>query len=159
MTKEIPLTQGKVALVDDDDYERLSMYKWNAANDGYASRAPAGRPRPVEFMHRVILNAPPDMQADHINGNRLDNRKVNLRLCTLTQNNRNRAKWSTATSSRYKGVSWSKQAQKWLAQITVDWRNRYLGIFLVEEDAARAYDAAAKQYFGEFARLNFPDER
>lgn len=91
---------------------------------------------------------------DHINGDTLDNRRSNLRLCTVSGNNHNRMKSKNNTSG-YKGVSWLKQNQKWRAYIKVNSKDKHLGCYLDKEDAARAYDKAAKEYFGEFARLNF----
>jgi hypothetical protein len=158
--KTIQLTRGKVALVDDCDYERLSMLEWCALKHPstfYAVKS--GRTatgRKMTYMHREILKPPHNMQCDHIDGNGLDNRRCNLRICTQAENLRNgRAR---AGSSRFKGVSWHKSGQKWLAQIKDDGKTIYLGLFPDETEAARAYDAAARELFGEFARPNFPEE-
>jgi len=158
--KKIPLTQGKIALVDDEDYERVSKFKWHAANEGgrwYAKRKlllseGRGRRKSVT-MHRFILDYP-DSLIDHISHKTLDNRRSNLRLCTAQQNFRNGLPRRN-TSSPYKGVCWHKVRKKWQAYIGDAYRNCYLGIFRSEVRAAKAYDKAAKEKFGEFAYLNF----
>lgn len=109
------------------------------------------------YLHRVIMNAPPGVEVDHINGDTLDNRRCNLRLCMRRENGRNQ-KPQMGRSSQYKGVSWRKQCQKWSAQIKVDGKQIHLGLFNEEVEAARAYDQAARELHGEFARLNFQEE-
>ena len=104
-------------------------------------------------MHRVIMDAPKGMHVDHINGNGLDNRRENLRLCTNSQNHMNR-KTHRDSSSKYKGVSWNKRNSKWQAYIGSGIKRKNLGYFASESDAAKAYDIKAKECFGEFARLN-----
>ena len=108
-------------------------------------------------MHRIILNAPKGTMVDHINGNGLDNRKENLRLCTTRENNANQKK-NRNNSSGYKGVAKASNCSKWRAYIRVDGVQRHLGNHNTPEEAARAYDAAAKKHFGEYAHLNFPDK-
>lgn len=145
--KAIPLTQGFEALVDDDDYPILAEHKWTTLTRRYAYRMVDRRSL---LMHRVLLNVPPDMEVDHINGDGFDNRRANLRIVSHAQNMRNIHK------SRYKGIRFSKQRNRWYAQITVNYKNIYLGTFQSDIAAALAYDVAARQYFGEFALLNFP---
>lgn len=146
MTKSISLTQGKNALVDDDDFDELNKVKWSF--DGqYAQRKVENK---TIRMHRVILDSP---QVDHIDGNRLNNQRANLRVCNHKQNQRNRKK-NKKMSSKYKGVSWHKQTEKWRARIQTDDGAVHLGLFDSEIDAAQAYDEAAKEHFGEFARTN-----
>jgi len=158
MTKEIHLTQGKVAIVDDDDYEWLSVWKWHYTNVGYAARdrsrtAPGGRKK--IFMHREIMNAPDGFEVDHVEPEmRLDNRRQNLRNCTHAQNMKNRKKSSRNTSG-YTGVYWNKGAKKWQAYIRADGKTLYLGLFENAEEAARVRDAKARELRGEFARMNF----
>lgn len=164
MSKQIELTQGRVAIVDDEDFERLSQWKWrylSAPNKrtGYAVRSAPRKtklkPRSAVLMHRDIIDAPRDTDVDHINSNNLDNRRRNLRLCTGTQNNGNQQKYRG--SSRYKGVSWHKNNQKWEADIQFEYKCFFLGLFDDEESAAQTYNEAALQHFGDFARLNIID--
>lgn len=148
--KEIPVSRGKFAIVDDDDYERLSKHKWYCNVYGYALRdITVSRKKSHIWMHRAVIDTPPGMDTDHINGNRLDNRKCNLRACSASENMRNRPKQTNNTSG-YKGVFWSKPAQKWRAQIVVNKKAMHLGLFVDPKDAYEAYKAAAEKYFGEF---------
>ncbi len=156
--KRIKLTQRKYASVDDCDFEWLSQWKWLYHN-GYAERnSPIvnGR-RGVIRMHRLIAETPFGMETDHINRNRLDNQRHNLRICTLGENQCNRGKYSNNTSG-YKGVFWHKASCRWRAQIKTDGKIIHLGLFDDVKDAAYAYDRAAKEYHGEFARPNFKGE-
>jgi hypothetical protein len=160
---EIPLTQGKVALVDARDYERISRIKWYANkihNTWYAlkngKRLPGGKKEKPILMHRLILNAPKGIQVDHKNGNGLDNRRRNLRLCTNQENHMNEQKHKRA-SSRYKSVCFCKQTERWSANIMRDGKRVWLGRHDTEEEAALTYDKAAKEIFGQFANLNFPE--
>lgn len=157
--KKIPLTQGKVALVDDEDYERVVQYKWNAhyhkpSGNWYARRTIDGLGRQIS-MHRFIMSAPAGSKVDHIDRDGLNNQRSNLRFATTAQNGANRAKGRNQTTSRYKGVHWYATVGKWKATIVVAQRTIFLGHFELEEDAAKAYDEAAIAHFGEFARTNF----
>lgn len=160
--KQIELTQGQIALVDDADFEELSKYKWQAnyfkhTNSFYATRhTPAIKGKHyVIYMHRQILGLErgDSRQADHINHITLDNRQSNLRICTRQQNEMNR-KPNRNTTSQYKGVCWDKARRKWRALIYLNGVSKHLGFFQDEEAAARAYNEAAKKYFREFAFLN-----
>ena len=161
MTKRIPLTRGKYAIVDDKDYEWLGQWRWYCDQDermGYAVRgATVNGKRTTLQMHRVILNLKKGEITDHINGNGLDNRRCNLRKCTPSQNMWNRRKPKNNTSG-YIGVDWHKRDKKWQARICRDRKQKHLGCFDDIEEAARAYDRAALELHGEFALLNFPDE-
>lgn len=153
MTKHISLGHGRYTTVDDEDYEFLSRWKWcyQPRGYGYAARS-SGRSKTFH-MHRVIMNAPKGLEVDHINGDGLDNRRSNLRLCTKAQNQYNQRPKCRGTS-QFKGVSWKTTANRWVAQIQVNGRKLFLGYFQNETEAAQAYDQAARQLFGEFARPN-----
>jgi hypothetical protein len=160
--KEILLSQDQIALVDDEDFERIDQFRWSAhwyeeGQNYYAFRIVD---RTHVAMARVIMDCPKDKEIDHKNHDTLDNQKHNLRICTRSENMQNTRGWKNATS-RYKGVFWKKTRNKWCAQISLrdifDQRYRkHLGNFKIEEEAALAYDEAARYYFGEFAYLNFP---
>jgi len=147
----------KFALVDDDDYEVLSKFKWqghtNKAGATYASSL-YGRhwKRSRLLMHRVITDCPKGKDVDHKNHDTLDNRKANLRVCTRSQNIANRQKGSGR--SQFKGVHWSRKENRWVASIKVLQKLIYLGQFKSELEAAKIYDTAARKHFGEFACTN-----
>lgn len=163
--KRVPLTQGQFALVDDDDFERVSQYVWqadarvgNGPLNGWDAktcvRQPDGRRRKL-IMSRLITNAPVGSTVDHINGNSLDNRKANLRVTTAIQNSWNR-KPNRNTLTGFKGVR-KQNGSTYQVRITVHGVRVNVGNFPSAEAGARAYDAAARKHFGEYARLNFPD--
>lgn len=149
--KEILLTQGKVTLVDDEDYESLSKFKWHASlrhGNYYANRCSL---RETIYMHRSILNIAAGVMIDHKSGNTLDNRRENLRSCNSTQNSRNR---KPIGNSGYKGVCFDYSRGLWMAAIQISSKPKTvirLGRFKSVEEAAQAYNEAAEHYFGEFA--------
>jgi AP2 domain. len=147
--KEIELSKGYVALVDDDDYEWLMQWSWHFAK-GYAVRNGKNRGDKQIYMHREVLKVPVGEFTDHIDGNKLDNRKSNLRRCTYSQNNRNK-KLTKANTSGRKGVSWNKARQQWHASIWVRPKKIFLGLYDDLDAAGKAYEDAANFYFGEFA--------
>jgi hypothetical protein len=157
--KEILLTQGKVAVVDDADYDRLACWKWRY-RDGYAVRSAPRVPgvsRKTIYMHREIMGTPCGMETDHANGNKLYNLRSNLRVCTSSENKMNREKHRDGASG-YKGATFDKSRNKWQSKITVNKHIVYLGRYDTPEEAAQAYDAAAMRLHGEFAKTNFATE-
>lgn len=153
--KTIRLRCEKLTLVDTEDYEWLMRWEWSLSTSGYANRSQwvdGKNKNKIILMHRLIINTPDGMDTDHINGNKLDNRRCNLRVATRSQNLMNQKKsWG---GSKYKGVSWHKNKGKWVAYIETDKKMKHLGIFVNEHDAATAYNMAALRYFRKFAKLN-----
>ena len=150
----IPLSKGKLAIVDSDDLSWLSVMSWHIGSDGYASSCifVEGKWRKVS-MHRLINNTPQGIDTDHINRNRLDNRKANLRDALRGQNRSNSK--PSKSGSKYKGISFHKTAKKWISSIRVNGKLLHLGYYSCEIEAAKAYDVHAVKYFGEFAAPNF----
>ena len=168
MTREIELTQGKVALVDDADFEWLNQWKWYAFPGSrdifYAARNVSrneslDRKHHTVRLHRQILGiTDPRIFVDHVNHDGLDNRRENLRLATNVQNQANQRKRLAASTSKYKGVYWRSDSRKWRVQISAGEGRKYLGCFVSEDDAARAYNRAAIELSGEHAELNIIPE-
>jgi len=153
--KQIPLTQGKFAIVDDEDFEFLSQWKWHITTNGYAvRRQKIGEKIANIWMHRVIAKTPDGLVTDHIDCDKLNNQKANLRCCSKQGNAVNSSKYNKPCSSRYKGVSKMKGRNKWEAYICVDGKKSNIGYFLSEEDAAQAYNSFAIKEYGSFAQLN-----
>lgn len=157
--KQIKLTQGQVAMVDNEDYDELNAFKWFAhwVPGTQSFRAARHSPRvngkqTTIYMHAVVAGTPKGMHTDHANHDTLDNRRANLRICTNSQNQMNHDQQSR-NSSGYKGVA--KKGSRWIAQIGVDKKLHYLGTYSDALEAARAYDEAAKRLHGEFVVLNF----
>ena len=151
--RSIPVSGGGVAWVDQRDYPMLSTWHWHHNLRGYAMRnVKRGAGWRPTFMHRFIMLPDPDQQVDHINGNHLDNRRDNLRLCTNAENHANLSIPANNTSG-YKGVS--KSRRRWRASIGQRGQCTHLGVFASAVDAALAYDLAAIRLFGEYARPNF----
>lgn len=153
--KKIKLTRGKYALVDDEDYSLLSEHKWYCTNNGYAQHDVYKLKKKV-LMHRFLLGVKKGYVVDHINGNPLDNRRINLRVCSQSQNMAN-SRLSKASKSGFKGVSWDKKCCKWGAYLTKDYKHIFLGYFDEIKDAANAYNKRAESEFGNFAKLNKTD--
>lgn len=159
--KEIKLTRGYVALVDDEDYDWLMEYPWHIHIDKKSNKRTYGlyaiSGRGSKRMHRLIMNTPAGMDVDHIDHNPLNNQKYNLRNCLRWQNRMNTSPWG---SSKYLGVNiYEKDGHDYIrAKITVRGKCIFLGQYKTEEEAAHVYDKAAKQYFGEFANLNFKED-
>jgi hypothetical protein len=153
----IALTKGLCAIVDAEDYEEVSQYKWSAHINGanrYAVRCNKGKRL---AMHRFIMKPPKGMVVDHIDGNGLNNRRSNLRICTAQQNQCNRK--PRGRTSRFKGVRYRKEQGKYVAAIMSRGELIHIGCFDDEEEAAHARDRKAIELHGEFAYLNFPDRK
>lgn len=143
---KIKLVNGGETLVDDEDFERLNRYQWHRTTFGYAI---------VEMrLHRVVMDLKNNdpLIVDHINGNKLDNRRENLRICNKAQNAVNTKLLRSTNTSGFRGVR--RHRNRWAASVTYNYRNIYLGLYKTKEEAAKAYNEAAKKYFGEFAVLN-----
>lgn len=167
--KTVPLhgakAAGRVALVDDEDYDLVMQYRWfvkerqrpRRADGPYAitkTTPRRGGGQVTIYMHKLLTGWP---STDHINHDGLDNQRHNLRPATAVQNGANRRP-VLGHSSRYKGVGWYSRHGNWRAHIRHGGRLHHLGYFAREEDAAKAYDVAAQAVFGEYAQLNFPDQ-
>lgn len=159
--KRIPLTRGKYAIVDDVDFVSLRQWKWHAIfinGKWYAARREYPSRRYI-YMHRQILKAPKGLEADHRDENGLNNRRENIRLATHQQNNFNRGKRKTNSRgekprSKYKGISFDKARGKWSAELWLNGKKFFLGRFVKEIDAKKAYDVAAKKFHGQFIYSN-----
>jgi HNH endonuclease/AP2 domain len=150
--KEVPLTRGKVALVDDEDFERVAAYKWCYMTVGYAARSVVeGKKRRLVYLHRFILRPEKGAHIDHIDGNKLNNQRNNLRTCTHQQNMRNRTNHRNNTSG-HKGVAFDKSTGIWKAYINIDGKTVHLGRFPTAELAAEYRNGVAEKVFGEFNR-------
>lgn len=150
-------------LFDRKDFKIIDRYVWHLHSAGYAATNDkyyyrSTKKRRMIYMHRLIMDAPKDKCVDHINGNRLDNRKCNLRLCAKSENLDNSRKYGKTTSA-YMGVYWDKNRLKWHANISIKNRHIHIGSFDKEIDAAKARDVYAKRFRGEFANLNFRSKK
>jgi hypothetical protein len=149
----IPLTQGRSVIVDDEDLAYLNKWKW-CYHRGYAVRTQrVNSKQALVYMHRLILNAQPGQACDHVNGDGLDNQRSNLRICTQSQNGMNRGKQKNNTSG-FKGVTWNKDHKKWKAQIMLNGKSIYIGYFDDPEEASKAYNDRASGLFEGFVHLN-----
>lgn len=159
--KEITLTNGYIVAIDDNDFDWLNQWSWRgnkqtngdvyAETDNYV-----GGKRIIVKMHRLIIGVTDSkVLVDHVDGNGLNNQRNNLRPCTKSQNGMNRGTIRKNRLSKFKGVQWHKKGKKWVSEIVANKKKTYLGLFINEEDAAKAYDVKAKELHGEFANLNF----
>ena len=154
--RRVVLTKGLFALIDDDDVDRVYAHMWSvhtprkdASSTNYAKACINGK---MVSMHRFILNVTTGQVVDHINGDGLDNRKENLRIVTPNQNQHNR---KPNAGRQYKGITFVEKLNKWRAGIKIDGKRKHLGCFVTAEEAAKAYDCAARKHRGHFAKLNF----
>jgi len=153
---EMFLSKGKTTLIDLEDVPQFLAKRWHALKSkntyyAYAFDKEKGRCTP---LHRELISIQPGEFIDHIHHDGLDNRKKNLRSCSMAQNNQNRRR--TGKRSQYKGVLWSRKRQSYQVMIGYKSKAYWIGSFKNDEDAALAYDIAAQLFHGEFARLNFP---
>lgn len=154
MAKQIPVANGNHAIVDDEDFERLSKFKWHLNCKRYAYTTVWDGVKSKQYsMHRMVLKCPNGKCPDHINGNGLDNRKSNLRAVTHQENTFN-SKSHVDGSSKFKGVCWDKSRRRWYARIFKDGKSTHIGRFICELEAAKAYNEKAKELYGENAHLN-----
>jgi hypothetical protein len=152
----LTLPGGPVVLIDEADQMLIAGFPWRVLNNKDKQYAHAWNGRMHLYMHRLIAGAGPKDLVDHHNGNGLDNRRLNLRIATGSQNLANRWRQRNNRTSQYKGVFWDSHRERWSASIHVKQKTRALGRFTDEANAARAYDRAALDAWGQFARLNFP---
>ncbi len=153
----VELSNGQCALIDDRLSGSVGCWLWTASVNKYGTYAIRVERGKVVYLHRWIVGAGPGDIVDHMNGDRLDCRVANLRLCTNSQNQQNRRKRGTPRStSRFKGVYWD--GARWVARVHLNGQSIHVGRFTSEEAAARAYDSKAAAVFGEFAHINFQSE-
>lgn len=158
MSKEIKLTRGLISIIDDEDFDKVNLYKWYAAKNGNTCYAATGitinKKQKTLLMHRYILGCEDKKDLiDHIDMNGLNNQKNNIRISNKYQNSSNRNK-TALNKSGYKGVCWDKRSNRWRAQLVVKQQKIYLGTYYCLIKAAKAYNEAAIKYHGEFAKLN-----
>lgn len=156
--KKIKLTKNKYALVDDEDFDYLNQWSWHLDIGGYATSWEKGKTHKTRkhlFIHRLVAKTPQGMFTDHINGDRLDNRRSNLRVCTYSQNRYNTFKTKGRYISDYKGISRELTSKSWRVGIMVNKKQEVIYGFKNERHAALAYDLWAKDLYGDYAKLNF----
>lgn len=153
MSKNLKLSNGGYTIIDNIDYELVKNYKWYKIKKRNTWYARTCIQKKCVYIHRLIMNHPEGMMIDHLDGNALNNRRNNLRICTVGQNNRNTRKRKGGTS-KYKGVSWCKEKMKWVAHIKVNYKSKNMGCFNNEIEAAEAYNKAALLHFGDYAYIN-----
>ena len=155
MPQEIPLARGYITLVNDEDFDRLKTFKWQLLKNGYLARhlPRDGQKQRMSYLHREILSASDAEYVDHIDGNKLNNKRGNLRICTQSQNGANRKSLNRNNQSGVRGVSWHRDAGKWRARIMVNRREIHLGLFENRDDAIQAWESAATKHFGEFISI------
>lgn len=164
MVKEISLSCGLIAYVDGEDYDRILAHNWwpfvdtGSGNTYVIRNGPRPERKRIWMHHEIMGTRPGQVLWDHVNGNGLDNRRGNLRRATHQQNTFNSRKHGHQTSSQYKGVCWYTRQKNWHAQIGVNGRKIHIGYYANEIEAAKAYDKTALEHFGEYARLNFPNQ-
>lgn len=152
--KQLQLTQGKVVMLDDEDFALVSKYSWCVSRKAYNNYAVVRREgNKIIYLHRLLMNTPQDQVVDHIDGNDLNCQRSNMRNCTRAQNAQNQK-----TRAGYKGVSWDSINKKYKSYIKVKGRQLFLGRFVKASDAAKVYNDAALYHFKAFASLNVLEE-
>ena len=151
--RQIILSRGKVTIVDVNDYDWLSQWKWHMCHDYAVRNIRIASGRKLIYLHKFILDASNNTEVDHVSRDTLDNRRCNLRLATRSQNQINTRK-IIGTTSKYKGVSWKTSNRKWVAQIQSNKKKIFIGYFDYETQAALAYNNKAKEFFGDFVKPN-----
>ena len=155
--KIINLSQGKQTFVDNEDFEYLSKFKWHYGSNGYAVRSEFSNGKYNKIlMHRIINNTPIGFETDHIDKNKLNNCRINLRTCSNSMNQANKGLQKN-NKSGYRGVCFDNTNNCWVAYITTNHRHKFLGFFENKIDAAKVYDKKAKEIYGDFAFINFPN--
>lgn len=154
--KEISLTQGKIALVDDVDFDCVNKHRWAARKSRHLYYAQSKIDGKNVSLHAFLLNPPSNVDIDHIDGNGLNNQRSNLRICSHMENMANQKRHSDSKSP-FKGIWRAAHCDRWAAQLVFNGKKVYLGVYKNPADAALAYDKKAKELFGPFARLNFPE--
>lgn len=149
--KTIPLTQNKIALVSDEDFEELSKYKWHLHTTKFGDYARTSNPK--RYMHTFLMNPGHGYEVDHQDGDGLNNQRSNMRICTSSQNKANQ-KVRSDNVSGFKGVSWDKSREKWLAQTHYKGKYKYIGRFANKLEAVNAYNTTVIELFGDFAKVN-----
>ena len=153
--KKIPLTHNRFALIDDEDFEKVSQYKWRVIQNRYVEGRKIGNGKEYIRLHRLVMNTPKNKDTDHIDCDGFNNQKVNLRICTTSQNLMRRRKLNPEKfTSRFKGVFWNTSHGKWEAKIGFNNKKIFIGRFKEELDAVRAYNERAVELFKEFALPN-----
>lgn len=155
----IPLTQGKVAVIDFEDFEKVRPYKWYANKVGqrfYAGRNLHGPVSGSISMHREIMQPDDGLDVHHVDGDGLNNQRNNLRVCTRSENMGAFRRLTANKTSKFRGVSWYSRDSNWEARIKIFGKKLFLGRFATEEDAANAYDKKSRELFGEFSYSNLP---
>jgi hypothetical protein len=147
--------KGVEVLFNEEDRELFESRSWYVSSHGYLVNK--SKRHGAVYFHRLVMGNPDGMLVDHVNRNTLDNRRENLRVCTKAENQRNH-KRNNRNSSGYSGVYFHNRNKNWCAQITYNYATKHLGSFISAEEAAKAYDVAAKKLHGEFATLNFPEK-
>lgn len=150
--QRLQINQNQFVLLDDDDFEKFSKWSWQVNNSGYVRRTLKRRmfklPQTTIYLHRVMMEPPKGMVVDHINGDKLDNRRQNLRVVTQQQNQWNRHKTNRNNKSGYTGVTWAKYNKNWLARIKVNGKQMCLGSHYNIEDAVKARQEVERRYYG-----------